>query len=150
MPTAAGPAVDTARVQFGARLCQQRAGGAHLLDRRHERKQDPQRPVRGRAQQRPQLRLEDRRVRQAEPDAAQPGVSRAARLGKPARVERGIHQRPRQLTLVDVERADRDRPGRHALGHLAVLVILLVLPCHVRRTADQQELRSIQADTFGA
>ena len=90
-------------------------------------------------------------LRQAEADAAQAGVSDAARrLREPARVERRVHERPRELPLVDVEGPDRHRPRRHALDHLPVDVVLLVLRRHVGRAAHQQELRSVQADAFGA
>ena len=133
-----------------ARLVEQRLRRSHLVQRRHERKHDAQRAVRGRAQQRPQLRLEDGRLREAEPDAAQPGVTAALVVGEPPGVERRVHQRPRELPLVDVERADRHRPRRHPLDELPVDVVLLVLGRHVRRAADEHELRSIEPDAFGA
>ena len=71
-------------------------------------------------------------------------------IREPARVERGIDQRPRELALVDVERADGHRPRRHPFDELPVDVVLLVFGGHVRRAADEHELRSIQADAFGA
>ena len=71
-------------------------------------------------------------------------------LREPARIERRIDQRSRELTLVDVERADRDRARRHPLHELAIDVVLLVFGRHVRRSADEHELGSIQADAFGA
>ena len=65
-----GPTSPRARSVSAARL-DGRARGAQLLDARDEREHDPQRPVRGRAQQRAQLRLEDLVEREAQPDAAQ-------------------------------------------------------------------------------
>ena len=70
----------------------------------------------------------------------------------PARRQRLPGQARRQLVLVDVERADRDRPGRHPLEHAAIDLVLLVLARQGagRRAAREQELRSVQADAFGA
>ena len=80
--------------------------------------------------------------------AGRHGCSRSCSANQ--RVERGIDQRPIQLALVDVERADGHRSARHPFDQLAIDVILLVLGGHVGRTADQHELRAVQADALGA
>ena len=77
MPTGIGWRLDAARAQLGSGFLEQRPRRAHLVQRRHEREHDPHRAVRRGAQQRAQLRLEDRRLRQAEADAAQPGMAAA-------------------------------------------------------------------------
>ena len=86
------------------------------------------------------------RLRQTESDASQSGVAAALRLGEPARVERGVDQRPRELPLVDVEGPDGDRAAFHALHELAIDVVLLVLGGHVGRPANEHEFRSVQTD----
>src|SRR5262245_40619531 len=96
------------------------------------------------AQQRPKLGLEDRWLREAEPDSPQPGMTRALGVGEPARIERGVDERPRNLPFVDVERSNRDRPWRHVLDDVAIHLVLFVLARKVGRTADEQKLRSIK------
>ncbi len=86
------------------------------------------------------------RLGEAESNAAQAGVThtlRAFLFGEPARVQCRIDQWSIELPLVDVERADGDRPGRHAFDELSIDVILLVFGGHVRRAADQHELGSV-------
>jgi hypothetical protein len=137
MPHGQRGCVDPARRQLGSRLVEERARRSHFLNRRDKREHHAHLTVSGGSQQRAQLRLEDRRLGQAKPDTAQPAVATARLIGKPSRIESGIHERPRELTLVDVERANRDWPRRHPLDELAIDVVLLVFGRHVRRTADR-------------
>ena len=60
------------------------------------------------------------RLRQAETDAAQPGMAAALVLREPPGVERGLDQRPIQLMLVDVERADGHGAAAHPFDQFAI------------------------------
>ena len=102
--------VSAARVTVGA-------GRAQLFHAGHEREHDPQRSMRGRAQQGTELGLEELLEREAEPDAAQ------------------AERRPRaldavvldpQLRLADVEGPHRDARAAGALDELTVDGILRV------------------------
>ena len=150
MPTGIGWVCDVARAQLLAGLVEERLRRAHFVQRRHEREHHTNRTMRCGAQQRAQLGLEDRRLRQPEADAAQPGMAAPLVIGKPACVECGIDQRAIELALIDVERANRHRTSAHPLDQLAIHVVLLVLRRHIRRSAHQHEFRTVEADPLGS
>src|SRR5262245_25022144 len=97
----------------------------------------------GRSKQRTQLRLEDARLRQPEPDTTQPRMSAALRLRKPASIERGVDQWPSELAFVDVERPDRHRTPLHPFYQLPVDVVLLVFSRHIGWPANEHEFGAI-------
>src|SRR5687768_4121161 len=103
-----------------------------------------------RTEERPELRLENARLSQAEPDTTQAGMSAALWLREPAGVQCRIHQRTCELLFVDVESPNRHRTSVHSLDELAIDVVLLVLGSHVRWSADEHEFGSIQADALCA
>ena len=89
-PTGTCGTVLAAPRELGGRLGDHAPRLAQLLDARHERKHDAQRPVPRRAQQRAQLRPEQLRPRQAQAQAAQPLPAAALLVGDPAAGERRI------------------------------------------------------------
>ncbi len=107
-----------------------RTSRAQLLHARDERKHDSQRAVRGRAQQRTQLRLEDLVHGQAQAHAAE-AERRPRALGS--------RMLKRQLRLADVERANRHAARGHALDQACVCVELgLFGECGVPAPREQE------------
>ena len=97
-----------------AHAVSERAGLARLFDARHEGEHDAQRPVRGSAHQRAELRAEHLGMREAEPQAAKPGASAV-----PPR-----RQAAHEVPFVEVERADGHPPRRDLLEHAAIRRVL--------------------------
>ena len=123
---------------------------ADLLDARHERKHDAERAVTRRSQQRAQLRPQQLRTRQAQTQPAQALPASPLFLGNPAARQRGIGRSQRELILVDVERPDRHRSQAPSPRASRDTPRIAGLRSEAPRCPRQQELRSVQADAFGA
>ena len=79
-------------------------------------------------------------MREAEPQAAKPTASAPA-VRRPAQSD---------MTLVEIERADRHPPRGHLLEQLTIRLVLHVFRGRLERLTGQQELRAVQADAIGA
>ena len=112
---------------------------AQLIDAGDERKHDPQRTVRGGAQQRAELRLEDLLHRETQTDAAQSER-------RPGAVDAGVMDR--QLRLADVEGPDRDRGSRRVRHQPAVGGVLRLFRERRLSATRQQELGTEEPDAL--